>query len=163
MGNEEKAKTPPTGAEEPIRLGEGALGTFAGAENELERVLMAFRQRQAGIPELLDALFNSTIFVVTNEPGLAWESNQPRLVSHASIFCMKYPEFDALGIFTSVSRTIPVSKEHPEFRFAVALHAGDFLSGLSGSFGMIINPYWDINLQWNVEQVNRIRAMMKRE
>ena len=166
MNPEEKSETAPAAgamARGPIPLGKGTIGTFTSPENELERVLVAFRQREASIPDLLDALFNSTIFVVTVEPGLAWADNKPQLVPNASLFSMIYPEFNALGIFTSLSRTLPVSREHAEFRFAVAVPAGEFLSGLTGRFGLIINPYWDMNLQWNPEQVERIRAMMRRE
>lgn len=62
-----------------------------------------------------------------------------------------------------MERGKPTRDLHPEFRFAAKVQAGDFLLGLAGDFGLVINPYWDVNLEWNNQQVARILATMKRE
>ncbi len=72
------------------------------------------------------------------------------------------PTHVALAIYTSAIRINPTKEQYPEFRLAVVVPKGKFLFGLAGRSGLVINPYWDINLEWNADQMDRIREMMPR-
>lgn len=160
----ESPATPPPLPKEPVPLGKGHPGVFDSPKNPLEAALVAVRARQIQIPEFLEELFNSDVFVlplatdfVTGQDGSLTLSKTP------TFFCMNYPEYSALGLYTSQERAKPTCDLHPEFRFATKVPAGEFLLKLTGNFGLMINPYWDVNLEWNNQQVARILAMIERE
>jgi hypothetical protein len=155
---------PPVPPKEPIRLGKGHPGVFDGPKNQLETALVAARARTIGMPQFIEALFNSDVYVLPLAKDLVGEpSGGIALAKSPTLFCMNYPEYSALAIYSAPERAKPTTDLHPEFRFAAKVQAGDFLLGLSGAFGLVINPYWDVNMEWNAEQMARISAMMKRE
>lgn len=158
--------TPPPLPKEPARLGKGHPGVFDGPKNQLEVALIAFRTRKIEAPQFLEALFNSEVYVLPLAKDLVGSAEQEgkiALSKSPTLFCMTYPEYSALGIYTSPERAKPTCDLHPEFRFATKVQAGDFLLGLTGDFGLVINPYWDVNLEWSNQQFARILAMMKRD
>lgn len=146
-----------------MRLAQGMPGKFDGPENDLERVLVAFRQREIDAPRFLECLFNSQIFVLPKKEDLGAGDGQPGLAKNPHLFSITYPEYVALAIYTSPTRAKPTADQYPDFRFAVQMHAGQFLSGLAGRCGLVINPYWDINIEWNADQMDRIKGMMRRD
>ena len=78
------------------------------------------------------------------------------------LFCINYPAYSALAIYTSTGRIKPTTDQYPEFHLAVEVPAGQFICGLASRSGLVINPYWDINLEWNADQMDRIKEMMRR-
>lgn len=145
-----------------MRLAQGMPGKFTGPENDLERALVAFRQRQLDAPRFLESLFNSPIYVLPRKDDLLPEGEPSRLAKNPHLFSITYPEYVALAIYTSLTRTKPTTDQYPEFRFAVEVHAGEFLAGLAGRCGLIINPYWDINIEWTADQMDHIKKMIRR-
>lgn len=127
---------------------------------------MAYRARQIDAQQFIVALFNSDIYILPATQDLAggaMQGGKPTLSKSPTLFCLTYPEYSALAIYTSPERAKPTSDLHPEFRYASKVHAGEFLLGLTGSFGLVINPYWDVNLELDNQQVARVLAMMERE
>jgi hypothetical protein len=156
--------TPPLLTKAPIPLGKGYPAVFDSPKNQLEVALVSARARTMAMPQFLEALFNSDVYVLPLAKDFVGEQTHELTLSKSpTLFCMNYPEYSALGIYTSPERAKPTFDFHPEFRFAAKVHAGNFLLGLNGGFGLIINPYWDANLEWSAQQVARIVAMMKPE
>ncbi len=155
---------PPSMPKEPVRIGKGHPGVFDGPKNQLEVALVAVRARTLGTPQFLEELFNSEVYVLPLAKDFVGEQGGKLVLSKSpTLFCMNYPEYSALGVYTSEERAKPTCDLHSEFRFAAQVQAGEFLLGLREDFGLIINPYWDVNLEWSNQQVARILAMMKRE
>lgn len=146
-----------------MRLAQGMPGKFDGPENDLERVLVAFRQREIDAPRFLESLFNSQIFVLPKKEDLVADGERIGLAKDPHLFSITYPEYVALAIYTSPTRAKPTTDQYADFRFAVQVHAGQFLAGLAGRCGLVINPYWDINIEWNADQMDRIKGMMRRD
>lgn len=156
--------TPSVVPQEPVRLGKGHPGIFDTPQNPLEVALVAVRARKIQVPQFLEELFNSDVYVLPQAKDLVGEQDGQMILSRSpTLFCVKYPEYSALGIYSSSERAKPTYDLHPDFRFAAKVQAGDFLLGLTGDFGLVINPYWDVNLEWSNQQVARILGMMKRE
>ena len=151
----------PTPMPKPMSLGEGMPGKCTGPENDLERVLLAFRQRQIPVQDFLESLFNAQVFILPKQADLARDGARIKLVADPHLFSITYPEYVALAIYTSHVRIQPTKDQYPEFRLAVEVHAGQFLSGLASRCGLVINPYWDINIEWNADQMDRIKQMMR--
>lgn len=157
---------PPPLPKAPIRLAKGNPGVFDAPKNQLEVALVAYRMRQIEVTQFLEELFNGEIFILPLAKDLAaseWHEGKITLAKDSALFCLNYPEYSAVGLYTSVERAKPTFDLHPEFRFAAKVPAGDFLLGLTGNFGLAINPYWDVNMEWNNQQFARIRSMMKRD
>lgn len=147
-----------------MRLAKGNPGTFDAPKNSLEVALVAMRTRQIGIPRFLEELFNGNAYVLPLLKDLnGGDNGEFTLSQNPTLFCMTCPEYVALAIYTSPERAKPTFDLHPEFRFAAKVEAGDFLLGLTGRTGLVINPYWDVNMEWSDRQFAQIRAMMKRE
>jgi hypothetical protein len=146
----------------PMKLGTGMPGKFERAVNDLELALVACRERRNQIPQFLEILFNSSVFVLPRHDSFEGDGDAIRLKASPHLFSITYPEYVALAFYTSPERAKPTSDRFPDFRFAAQVHAGDFLSGLQGRVGLVINPYWDINLEWDAAQMDRIRQMMRR-
>ncbi len=138
-------------------------GKFDGPENDLERVLVAFRHREIDAPRFLESLFNSQIFVLPKKDDLVSDGGRTALAKDPHLFSITYPEYVAPAIYTSPSRVKPTTDQYPEFRLAVQVHAGQFISGLAGRCGLVINPYWDINSEWSSDQMDRIKGMIRRD
>ena len=167
-----KKKTPPSSPlppelpkpeKEPIRHGKGHPGTFEGPKNRLEEALIAMRTRKIETTRFLEELFNSQIYVLPQAKDLVSSSEKVTLSKSPTLFCMNYPEYSAIALYTSPERAKPTCDLHPDFRYATEVHAGDFLSSLKGDFGLVINPYWDVNVEWSNQQVARILAMLKKD
>lgn len=152
----------PPPVQEPIRLAQGMPGKFEAAENELENKLMAFRHRQIDSTRFLEILFNSEVFVLPQKDSFEQSGDKIVLAKKPTVFCLNYPDHFALAIYTSHTRIKPTTDKYPEFRFAATVHAGDFLSNIASRSGLVINPYWDINLEWNPNQVEQIKGMLRR-
>jgi hypothetical protein len=158
--------SPPPIPQSPTRLGKGHPGTFDAPKNRLEEIMIGFRNREVDGPTFFEELFNSPIFILPlHQDIVAAESapDQLALSKAPTLFCMHYPEYTAIGLYTCPERAKPTCDLHPEFRFATQVHAGNFLLGLKGDFGLVINPYWDVNMEWNCQQVSKILSMMRRD
>lgn len=149
--------------QEPMRLAQGMPGKFEGPENELEQMVVAFRQRQIDAPRFLGILFNSQVFVLPQKDSFE-QSEDKKIVLRKDphLFSITYPEYVALAIYTSKTRIKPTMDKFPDFRFSATVHAGDFLSNIVSRSGLVINPYWDINLEWNPGQMEQIKGMIHR-
>jgi hypothetical protein len=160
------ATPPPLPAKEPMKTGKGHPGTFDAPKNPLEESLIAFRERRLEATRFLEELLNSEIYVLPLHSDIVESSSEGgglALSKTPTIFCMNYPEYAAIGLFTAPERAKPTCDLHPEFRFATAVQAGSFLLGLKGDFGIVLNPYWDVNIEWTNEQVRRILGMIRRD
>ena len=147
-------------------MGKGHPGTFDYPKNSLEEALIAFRERRLDAPSFLEELLNSEVYVLPLQGDLIRRSSEgggPTLSKNPTLFCMNYPKYSAIGLFTASERATPICKLHPEFRIATAVQAGRFLLGLEGDFGIVINPYWDVNIEWTNEQVQQILGMVRRD
>jgi hypothetical protein len=156
FGKKEEKKTPPAS----IPLGKGNPGKFEGPLNPLEQALISLRQREIAAPKFLEYLFNSEVYIAVPEEKLQGSVRGGQLSGTPTLFTITYPTFVCLCFYTHVSRLKPTHDQYPAFRYAVSARAGDILLGIQGNFGLIINPYWDINLEWNAEQVGAIKKML---
>src|SRR4051812_4020070 len=109
-----KPKAPPTlppqappPLETPIRLGQGHPGTFAGPENDLERALLAFRQRQLEAARFLEFLLNSKVYILPHQKDIVSVGGAPGLAKDPHLFSLTYPKYCALAIYSSASRAKP--------------------------------------------------------
>ena len=148
--------TPP-----PIPLGKGHPGTFDEPKNDLERALLAARNREISAQQFLEYFLNSNVLVAVPDGQIVKESDQVKLISNPTLFTITYPEYVALCFYTHESRLKPTNDQFPDFRYAVSLVAGDFILNAAGSFGVVINPYWDVNLEWSAAQIDRLNQMIK--
>lgn len=147
----------------PIALGKGNPGVFDGPKNDLERALLAVRNREMETLDFLEYLLNSNVFIAVPDGQFREDGGEMKLVGNPILFSMCYEKYTAVAVFTHQSRIDPVQRLHPEFHYAVEMPAADIIlkgSGLSGSFGLAINPYWDVNLEWSAEQMDGLREMI---
>lgn len=127
---------------------------------------MAFRRRELPAPRFLEELFNSEVYILPRAQDLLAapvRDGKFELSKNPTLFCLHYPGYSALAMYTSRERARPTYELYPEFRLGAQVHAGDFLLGLRGDFGLVLNPYWDVNLEWDHQQLARILAVMKHE
>jgi hypothetical protein len=156
-----KETPPPAATPPPIPLGKGNPGIFDEPKNDLERALLAVRNREIPTQKFLEYFLNSQLFVAVPEGQTQKDGDQGKLISNPTLFTITYPEYTALCFYTHESRLKPTSEQFPDFRYAVSLLAGDFILGAAGSFGVVINPYWDVNLEWSSSQIDRLKQMIK--
>lgn len=152
---EEKVVTPP-----PIRTGKGHPGTFEGPVNDLERAIVAVRNRDLPTPKFIEYFLNANAFVAVPEGQFEKTEDGVKLVRNPTLFTVSYPEYTCIAFYSDESRLKPTSDQFPEFRYAVSVCVGDLVMGIPSSFGLIINPYWDVNLEWNAQQVAGIKKMI---
>jgi len=150
--------TPPPLPTEPPRA--KAPNCFADPTNEFERAILAKHRREIDAKQFIEVLFNSTLYVFAPEGQFTGTLEQPSLVSNPRLFAIIEPTVTFLAFFSSPERVTPVGENYPEFRYAVAVHAGDFIMSLAPGVGLIINPYWDINFQWSPEQLAGIKNLL---
>ena len=124
---------------------------------------MALRARQIDVPSFLEELFNSNIFVVPKKEDIVASDTGFSLGKNPHLFSITYPEYVALGLYTSPERAKPTSEQYPEYRFAIEVHAGEFLMSLGGDFGIVLNPYWDVNIEFSNVVFQRVLTMMRRD
>jgi hypothetical protein len=153
---------PPSLAQEPMRLAQGMPGKFEGPENDLESKLMAFRHRQIDAPRFLEFLFNSQVFVLPQKDSFEQSGDKIVLAKDPHLFSITYPEYVALAVYTSKTSIKPTMDQYPDFRFAATVQTGGSLSNIASHSGLVINPYWDINLEWNPSQTEQIKGMIHR-
>ena len=122
--------------------------------------MLAKHRREIDVNQFIEVLFNSTLYVFAPEGQFTGTPVQPRLVSNPRLFAIIEPTVTFLAFFSSPERVTPVREHYPEFRYAVAVHAGDFIMSLAPGAGLVINPYWDINFQWSPEQVTGIKNLL---
>lgn len=152
----------PPSKKEPLRHGKGHPRVFEGPKNRIEEALIAMRIRKIETTCFLVEFFNSQIYVLPLAKDLVRSPEKMTLSESPILFCMNYPEYSAIAVYTSPERAKPTCDLHPDFRYATEVNARDFLSSLKGDFGLVINPYWDINVEWNSQQVTAILAMLKK-
>jgi hypothetical protein len=160
-----QSSSPPI-PKEPVRIGKGHPGTFDAPKNRLEEILIGFRNREVEGSRFFEELFNSSVYILALHQDIVEAQIEPDKIAWSkspTLFCMNHPEYSSIGLYTSPERGKPTCDLHPEFRFAIKVQAGDFLLSLKGDFGLVINPYWDINLEWNNQQVREILSMMRRD
>lgn len=119
--------------------------------------MLAKHRREIDVYQFIEAFFTSCLYVFVPEGQFTGMPEQPRLVSNPKLFAIVEPTVTFVALFTSPERGAPVREHYPEFRYAVAVDAGDFIMALTPSTGLIINPYWDINFEWSPEQVAGIK------
>lgn len=155
---------PPLPAREPMRLGKGNPGIFDKPLNPLEEALIAARQRGISMMEFFGFFLNSSAYVLVPEVR-AGESRGGSLTlsRDTSLFSITYPEYTCLCFYSSIERTKPTLEMYPDFKYAVKVTAGNLVSSLKEGAGLIINPYWDVNLEWTAEQVTYIRKAIVRD
>ena len=146
-----------------MRLAKGHPGTFDEPRTQLELALMAFRARQIDASRFLEDLFNSQVFVLPKREDINPGDEGFKLAKNPHLFSITYPEYVALGLYTHQDRMKPTCDQYPEFRFGVEVQAGEFLMDLQSDFGVVLNPYWDVNIEWSNEQMRRIVAMVRRD
>jgi hypothetical protein len=154
----QQVASPPPLPPEPPRA--KAPNRFADPANDFERAMLAKHRREIDVHRFIEVLFNSSVYVLAPEGQFTGTSERPRLVANPRPFCIIDPKVTFLALFSSSERATPVRAHYPEFRYAVALHAGDFIMSLAPGAGLIINPYWDINFQWTPEQVAGIKSLV---
>ena len=163
-----KKKTPPTPPQsvakpqplpaEPPRA--NAPNRLDEPKNDFERAMLAKHRREIDVHRFIETLFNSSLYILVPEGQFTGTADQPRLVSNPTLFSIIEPTVTFLAFFSSPERATPVREHYPDFRYAVAVHAGDFIMSLAPGAGLVINPYWDINFQWSPEQVAGIKNLL---
>lgn len=146
----------------PMRLGKNCPEIFDQPVNTLEQRMIAAREREISMEEFLRDFFESEVAVLVPEGQFGVRDGIRCLVDHSILFSLTYSGHAVVGLFTDVSRAEPVRKLHPEFRFAAMVNAGSMIRGLQPGHGFAINPYWDINMEWNGEQTEWIKTILLR-
>ncbi len=145
----------------PIPLGKGHPGAFDEPKNDLEVALLAVRSRQLETPKFIEFLFNANVFLAVPEGQFDRIDGTLKLKENPTVFTVTYPEYTALAIYTHESRLKPTHTQFPEFRYAISICAGNFILSASNPFGLVINPYWDVNLEWSANQITQIKKMIQ--
>lgn len=159
-----KEATPPAAEEKkaPMRLAKGAASAFGEPKNELEEKILAARNRDISMQQFLEYFLNAEAFVLAPEGQFEMgEDQKPRLVKNPSLFTMTYNE-TCLCFYSHTDRMKPTTDKYPDFRYGIAIKAGDFLSSIQGGFGVIINPLYDTNMEWSSDQVEAIKELIKK-
>ena len=120
---------------------------------------MAYRNREIPFSAFFNELLNSEIKVLSsslNKEGLKEKPANMPWGDPPTVFCLRYPEHSALAIYTSRDRTMPTIELHPDFVYCSTIVTGSLLSTLKPGCGLVINPYWDVNLTFDTEQVAMI-------
>jgi hypothetical protein len=145
----------------PIALGKGNPGVFDEPKNELEKAIIAVRNRELPAPKFIEYFLNSTVYVAVPAGQFQKTEKGISLVQNPTLFTITYPEYTCLCFYSHESRLKPTYDQFPDFKYAVAICAGDLIIGIQNHIGLVINPYYDINLEWNADQVARIKEMIK--
>jgi hypothetical protein len=135
-------------------------GHFTDPINELEHAIIAKSRGEIDVYKFIEILFNSNIAVVVPDGQFTMTDGTAALVENPRMFSIMEPGINFLAFFSSAQRAARVKEKYPEYRYAVALHAGDLLMSLGSGYGLIINPGWDINFRWSPDQVAAIKKMI---
>ena len=129
------------GSGRPMRLGKNCPGIFDQPANFLEQRMVAARAGEIPMGEFLREFFESKVAVLVPEGQFEERGGVCRLGDNPMLFTLSYPGHAVAGLFTDTSRTAPVTKLHPAFRFAVMVNAGSLIRKLGPGHGFAINPY----------------------
>ena len=151
---------PPCLPSEPPRA--NAPNHFAAPLSDFEHYILAFHRREIPIQKFLEEFFNAQVFVLSDHEQFSFGDQGASLAQKPRLFSIIQPEVTFLTMFSHADRARPVQDKHPDMRFALQLHAGEFLMGLASDIGLALNPYWDINFHWSPKQLSAIKETMKR-
>jgi hypothetical protein len=144
----------------PMRKAKGHPGTFDEPKNDFERILMATRNREISTIQFIEYFVNSSAFVVVPKGQMMNSHQGMSLVVNPTIFTITYPEYTCLCFYSHESRAKHTNEHYPDYRYAVSIRVRDILMGSEDGLGIIINPYYDINMEWIPEQVLKIKQMI---
>jgi len=146
----------------PPVLNSDSEAAFGAPLNEFEQLLIAKHRKELDIYDFLDAFFNAKLGLLVPEDQLDLSGGEPRLVQNPRLFSIIKPDANYLAFFSCAERAKPAMSRYPQYRHVATVRAGDFIMSLHPGFGIVINPYWDINFWWAPDQVNDIRGIMKK-
>ncbi len=145
----------------PIPPGKGNPGIFDEPKNDLEKAIIAVRNRELPTPKFIEYFLKSTAYVAVPAGQFQRTEKGNSLIQNPTLFTITYPEYTCLCFYSHESRLKPTYDQFPDFRYAVSIGAGDLILGSQNNFGVVINPYYDISLEWNPVQVTKIKEMAK--
>ncbi len=148
-------------ADRPKPKAEGYSTNFGKPQNELEEHIFNFRNREIEAQTFILNFLNSFAYVCTKEGQFKNENGQIQLVQNPFLFTITNPNYASLCFYSENNRINPTVEKYPEFKYAVKVRAGDLIMGLQPGMGIILNPYWEVNLEWNPSQIEQIKAMVK--
>lgn len=135
---EEQKPLPQQSSFQPVNTGEKAIVEYSASRISME--------------ELLNVLLNSSIFLMGAEP----DPNQKTFYSF-------YPEGETpfVAVYTDRSRVGKTFEKKQGFKYIFELKFGNLFTSLKGTFGLLINPYWEMELRIGPGLVDTIRSSMK--
>lgn len=129
--------------------------------NEFERYLVAFHRREIRIQKFLEEFFNAQVYLLCDKEQFRFGDQGASVTEKPTLYSIITPDTKFLAMFSHIERAKAV--KDPAFRFAVQVLAGEFFMGFeTGSVGLALNPYWDINFHWSPQQLASIVGTIRR-
>lgn len=50
---------------------------------------------------------------------------------------------------------------NPKYKYLLTVKIGELLVRMKSTYGLVVNPYWDKNLEWTAEQINALKPLMQ--
>jgi hypothetical protein len=123
--------------------------------NDLERALALTQSGQLPVPELMQTLLASQVFVLLDKdpgPGLAWDNTAvPLILRNAAGSPM-------LAIFTAPERSSTWPSQLPAFAYGLLVSFSWLLKGIASGVGVVVNPGLSIGMEVPAFGVDALRA-----
>ncbi|UCG35077.1 MAG: SseB family protein [Candidatus Omnitrophota bacterium] len=139
----------------------GGLHRFGSPVNNLEEKMVAFLDGKLESAKFIKIFLKSEVYVLTPQDQLNPRSG--RLVKNPSLFTITSPEYTLFCVYTSQKRIDPTVDKYPELKYAARVFVKDLLSSVRRKWGLIINPYWDVNLTWEPKTVAKIKNILRKQ
>ncbi|HEX6592581.1 MAG TPA: SseB family protein [Moraxellaceae bacterium] len=125
--------------------------------NDIETLLLAVRQGQAGIADLLDTLVDTEVFILLDrEPG-----PDDLLEGRALPLLLSNPQgLPLLAVFTAAERSVPMAVEFPRFGVGMAVVFRELLTVVRPGVGLVMNPGTTLGFEMPAANVAHLRTVL---
>jgi hypothetical protein len=119
-------------------------------ENELEKLVERVILKEISGQDFIMSLMESPVFILSKTDKLS------------GIFSFDTNDRGTLvPIFTKNTRAEPTVRRNPEFTHLLKLKFGDFINFTESAFGVVLNPYWDKNIEWSAEKITAFKDLQR--